>query len=153
MPDSASNLLTRVLAPSAIDDAVLEAIVLSCSVDGVAESEVRAVRALARELPSFAGSSDEAIEAHVARAFERVEREGLEPRLLAVAEAARDEETRRRMFCAAAVVQYADGEVTNEENEFLLDLADALGLNEVIVRSIVSDIERELGVSSTRSSR
>ena len=45
------------------------------------------------------------------------------------------------------IVQYADGRVTNEENEFLLDLADALGLDENRVRAIVSEIEKQLGLA------
>ncbi|MCA9587991.1 MAG: TerB family tellurite resistance protein [Myxococcales bacterium] len=150
MVDSASSLLTRVLAPTAIDAAVLEAVVLSCCADGVVESEIRAVHDMARQLPSFASMDDAALKEQVEGAFERIAREGLEKRLLAVTAAASDDETRRKMFLAAAIVQYADGEVTNEENEFLLDLADALGLSEKIVRGIVEEIERELGIKSTR---
>jgi hypothetical protein len=43
-------------------------------------------------------------------------------------------------------VQYADGQVTNAENEFLLDLADVLGLDDAKVNEIIADIEIELGI-------
>jgi hypothetical protein len=36
--------------------------------------------------------------------------------------------------------------VTSSENEFLLDLADVLGLDETKVNAVIADIERELGI-------
>lgn len=145
--EKAAELLAKVLPASSIDDAVLDAIALSVCADGVTQEELEALTRMARELPSLEGRSDADVEASVRAAFERIHRDGLEGRLRALGEADLDADARRRVFCAATIVQYADGHVTNEENEFLLDLADVLGLDEVKVREIVAEIERELGVT------
>ena len=102
---------------------------------------------MARELPSSKDLSEADLDARIAASFARIHDDGLEVRLRKIAETALDDATRRRMFAAAAIVQYADGKVTNEENEFLLDFADVLGLTEARVREIVDEIERELGVA------
>jgi tellurite resistance protein len=142
--ENAAGILSRVLPASAIDDAVLDAIVLSACADGMSKSELDALASMAKELPSLAGQDEAAVSGRIRESFERVERDGLEGRLKALAETPMDDETRRRIFCAAAIIQYADGHVTNEENEFLLDLADVLGLDEPTVRDVVADIERGL---------
>lgn len=142
--ENAAGIISRVMPASAIDDTVLDALVLSACADGMSKTELKALEQMARELPSLEGKDHAAVTDRIRLAFERVERDGLEGRLKALADAAMDDETRRRIFCAAAIIQYADGQVTNEENEFLLDLADVLGLDEHAVREIVADIERHL---------
>lgn len=132
-------------ASGAIDDAVLDAIALSACADGVTNDELVVILRMARELPSLKGRPPAEIDARVRASFDRLTEDGLEGRLERLGKATFDEATRRKIFCAAAVVQYADGQVTNEENEFLLDLADVLGLDEARVRDIVEEIERELG--------
>lgn len=129
----------------AIDDAVLDAIALSACADGVTGDELVVLIRMARELPTLRGKPAEVVDARVKASFDRVDADGLEGRLKKLGEAPMDDDTRRRIFCAAAIVQYADGHVTNEENEFLLDLADVLGLDETRVRDIIAEIENELG--------
>jgi len=128
-----------------LDDAVLDAIALSACADGVSKEELVAIRNMARELPSSHDLSESELDSRIEASFARIHDDGVEERLKKVAETAIDDETRKRMFTAAAIVQYADGKVTNEENEFLLDFADVLGLTESRVREIVDEIERELG--------
>ena len=142
----AADLLSKVLEGTPIDDAVLDAIALSACADGVTNVELVAILRIARELPSLRDREPAEIDARVHAAFDRLTVDGLEGRLKALGDAALDEQTRRRMFTAAAVVQYADGQVTNAENEFLLDLADALSLDETTVAGIIADIERELDI-------
>jgi tellurite resistance protein len=144
--ENAGQLLAKLLPDQGIDDAVLDAIALSAAADGVSREEIDAIKKMTRELPSSKGLSEEEIAARVDASFARLDRDGLQERLRAIGDAAMDDETRRRMFSAAVIVQYADGRVTNEENEFLLDFADVLGLTETKVREIVADVERELGV-------
>lgn len=136
-----------------LDDAVLDAIALSACADGVSKEELAAIRKMARELPSSRDLSEQDVDSRIEASFARIHDDGLEERLRKIAETAIDDDTRRRMFTAAAIVQYADGKVTNEENEFLLDFADVLGLTEARVREIIDEIERELGVSSSRRGR
>ncbi len=142
----AADLLSKVLEGAPIDDAVLDAIALSACADGVTNVELVAILRIARELPSLRDREPAEIDARVHAAFDRLTADGLEGRLKALGDAALDEQTRRRMFTAAAVVQYADGQVTNAENEFLLDLADVLGLDDAKVNGIIAEIETELGI-------
>lgn len=145
MPDTA-DLIAKVLGASPVDDAVLDAIALSACADGIANVEVVAIVKIARELPSLAGASPEDIDTRVRAAFERLKADGLEGRLQALGTMGLDADARRRVFAAAAVVQYADGLVTSSENEFLLDLADVLGLDDAKVSAILEDIERALEI-------
>lgn len=143
MPDAA-ELIAKVLSDTPIDDAILDAIALSACADGVSNVELVAILRIARELPSLRDKPPAEIDARVHAAFDRLTTDGLEARLAALGKAGHDEPTRRHMFCAAAVVQYADGEVTSQENEFLLDLADVLGLDDATVEKIVAEIEAHL---------
>lgn len=145
MPE-AHELVAKVLADAPIDDTILDAIALSACADGVTNVELVAILRIARELPSLRDSAPAEIDARVHAAFDRLTADGLEGRLQALGKTEMDDETRRRVFSAAVVVQYADGHVTNAENEFLLDLADVLGLDDAHVTAIVADIERELEI-------
>ncbi len=142
----AADLIAKVLEGTPIDDAILDAIALSACADGVTNVELVAILRIARELPSLKDRPPAEIDARVQAAFDRLSADGLDARLQALGKASLDEATRRNMFTAAAVVQYADGQVTNAENEFLLDLADVLGLDDTKVNEIIADIEIELGI-------
>lgn len=160
MPDAA-GLIAKVLsdadAPSTLgagdDDAILDAIALSACADGVTNVELVAILRIARQLPTLHNRPPSEIDERVHAAFDRLAADGLEARLEALGKTDLDDATRRRMFCAAAVVQYADGQVTSSENEFLLDLADVLGLDDPTVRKIVTDIETELGIERQADSQ
>jgi tellurite resistance protein len=151
MPDAA-GLIAKVLSDSpntqgeGDDDAILDAIALSACADGVTNVELVAILRIARELPTMRDRPPAEIDERVHAAFDRLTADGLEGRLQALGKTEMDDATRQRMFCAAAVVQYADGQVTSSENEFLLDLADVLQLDDTTVRKIVADIELELGI-------
>ena len=131
-------------AATAADDAVIDAIALSACADGVTSDELVVLIRMAHELPTLRGQPAEAVDARVRASFDRIQEDGLEGRLEKLADATLDDDLRRRIFCAAAIVQYTDGHVTNEENELLLDLADVLGLDETRVRAIVDEIEQGL---------
>jgi tellurite resistance protein len=148
--ENTADLITRVLAPDAIDDAVLDAIVLSACADGMSKSELEALEQMAKELPSLAGKDEGLILDRIRASFERVEKEGLEGRLKSLAHESMDALARRRIFTAATIIQYADGHVTNEENEFLLDLADVLKLDAAIVKDVVDEIERSVGIKRSK---
>jgi prepilin-type processing-associated H-X9-DG protein len=128
----------------AADDAVLDAMVLSACADGMVRVELEALARMAKELPSLAGADEATITDRIRQSFERVEKDGTANRLQAIGAEGGDEAARRRIFSAAATIQFADGHVSKEENEFLRDLAQVLRLDEITARRIVGDIEREL---------
>lgn len=142
--ENAAQLLAKVLPAAGIDDAVLDAIVLSSCADGIQKGELGTVAELAAALPSLRDSSKADVDARVRTAFERIEASGLEETLRALGEKVKGDDARKQVFTAAVIVQYADGHLTNEENAFLLDLADVLGLDETHVRKIRSEIESAL---------
>ena len=144
MPDAA-DLIAKVLSDAPMDDAILDAIALSACADGVTNDELVAILRIARQLPTLRDLPPPEVDARVHASFGRLESAGFKGRLEALAKEKLDDATRRRMFCAAAIVQYADGHVSSQENEFLLDLADALGLDDARVAALVAEIERELG--------
>ena len=69
----------------------------------VTNVELVAILRIARELPSLRDREPAEIDARVHAAFDRLTADGLEGRLKALGDAALDEQTRRRMFTAAAV--------------------------------------------------
>jgi tellurite resistance protein len=149
--ENTADLITRVLSPDAIDDAVLDAIVLSACADGMSKTELEALEEMAKQLPSLAGKDEGAVLDRIRASFERVEKEGLEGRLKTLAHESMDTSARRRVFTAATIIQYADGQVTNEENEFLLDLADVLKLDASVVKDVVDEIERSVGITRKKT--
>jgi tellurite resistance protein len=141
-----NELLAKVLLETTEDDAILDVIALSTCADGVVQkSEVEALTRMARELPSLRGLTKDELDDRVRASFARLEAAGLEGRLKELGEAAKTDDLKRRLFSAAAIVQHADGHLANEENAFLLDLADVLGLDDATVRAIVDEIDGELG--------
>ncbi len=126
------------------DETILEVLALSACADGVNRDELDAIAALAKELPSFTALDAAAVKEKVEAAFGRLDEAGLEESLKAIAARATDAAAKRRVFYAAAIVQHADGRVSNQENELLLDLADALGLDDDTSRDIANEIAKAL---------
>lgn len=143
--ENAAGLLAKLLPADGPDEAVLDAIVLSSCADGLSKGELGTVTRLAGAIHSLRASSKEAVEVRVRAAFERIEAAGLEEALRALGDKIEGDDAKKHVFTAAVIVQFADGHLTNEENEFLLDLADVLGLDETHVRMITSEIEAALG--------
>ena len=142
--ENAADLLARALPSAGLDEAVLDAIVLSSCADGLAKGELTTVTQLAAALPSLRDSGNDVVDERVRAAFERIEATGLEEALGALGDKVKGNDAKRQVFTAAVIVQLADGHLTNEENAFLLDLADVLGLDETNVRRIRSEIESVL---------
>lgn len=144
-----SKSLVASLPPGGVDDeTVLEVMALSACADGVNRDELDAIATLAKELPSFQGLDASAVKEKVEAAFSRLDEAGLEPSLKAIAARATDAAAKKRIFYAAAIVQHADGRLSNQENELLLDLADALGLDDDTSHAIANEIAKALDEDS-----
>ena len=79
--EQAADLITRLLHLSpeqAMDDAVIDAIVLSACADGMSNAELEALTRMAKELPSLQGKDEAAVSDRIRESFERVERDGLD---------------------------------------------------------------------------
>jgi tellurite resistance protein len=140
----AGEALAKVLPAAAIDDAVLDTIVIAACADGVSKEELLAIGRMARELPSLKRLTDQEVATRLEASYERIHADGLEGRLKAIAASPLDEKAKREIYAAAAVMQYADGKVSAQENAFLEDLASALGLDAGAVAELLRDVERAL---------
>ncbi len=69
--ENAADLISRVLPASAIDDVVIDAIVLSACADGMSKEELEALEKMVRELPSLAGQDHKAVTDRIHASFER----------------------------------------------------------------------------------
>ena len=136
------------MPPGPDDDTVLEVMALSACADGVNREELDAIATLAKELPSYRALDAATLKARVEDAFAWLDETGLEASLLAIAGRAKDDAAKKRVFYAGAIVQHADGRLSNQENEFLLDLADALGLDDETSRAIAAEIANALSEDS-----
>lgn len=156
--ENAVDLLARAPPSAGLDDAVLDAIVLSSCADGLAKGELDTVTQLAAALPSFARCAIRAETSWASASDRRSKgstRWASKTRSARLGEKVEGVDAKKQVFTAAVVVQIADGHLTNEENALLLDLADVLGLDETSVRKIRSEMESVLGapksVTSERS--
>lgn len=144
MMENASGALAKVLPAAAIDDAVLDTIVIAACADGITKDELDAIGRMARELPSLKRLTEREVTTRLEASYERIHQDGLQGRLDAIARAPMDDAAKRQIYQAAAVMQYADGKVTPQENAFLEDLAKALGLSASAVIELLDEVEEAL---------
>jgi tellurite resistance protein len=140
----AAGALAKVLPAAAIDDAVLDTIVIAACADGVTKDELDAIGRMARELPSLKRLTEQEVTTRLEGSYQRIHTDGLEGRLKAIASSPLDQGAKRQIFQAAAVMQYADGKVSAQENAFLEDLASALALDASTVIELLDEVEEAL---------
>lgn len=124
MADPETEMLLHEYGP------LCEVMFLAMSADGrVEQAERDVIRGALRELddrirtPHFG--------AMLRRAEQRLEVEGQSTRLRAVAKELADDPVRGEVsYVLASAIVYADDDVTMEENSFLNDLAEALGIDD-----------------------
>ncbi len=126
----------------ALFDATFEAMFIMLCADGVAGDEEKEVlRGAMRELTAGVVRSAQ-IEQLAVGAAERIQKEGMEARLKAAAEALKGETlAAEAAFVLAAVMAFADEEVADEENEVLNDFADLLGLEDERANALLDELQ------------
>lgn len=126
----------------ALFDATFEAMFIMLCADGVAGDEEKEVlRGAMRELTAGVARSQQ-IEQMAVDAARRIQEEGVEARLTAVARVlAPSTVGAEAAFVLAAVMAFADEEVADEENELLNDFADLLGLDEERSNELLDALE------------
>ena len=139
------NELLHDLSPDADDlrtRAVIDTICLSLASDGyiTEEEQEAAVAILTRDLEITAQEAQDL----ATRAFSRIQTNGLEASMASIAEAIVSPGDRRALLEAAAVVQYVDDTITPEEDDFLYQFADCLGIEHDEVDAIVDRVEADL---------
>jgi tellurite resistance protein len=119
--------------------------VLSAMSDGdLADEEIVAIANLAREIPQFARMGDEQLETLLTSSLERIEKLGdFDAALADIARRAQgaNEEQRTLAFTFALAVQYADDEVSEEEDALLEHLREALALSPEQAQGLIDAFE------------
>lgn len=142
--ENVSHALAKLLPAKELDDAVLDTIVIAACADGLTKDEIVAIGQMARELPSFERLAEAEVAARLEASYERIHRDGLKGRLDTIARAPMNDAAKRQIYQAAAIMQYADGKVSPQENAFLEDLASALGLDASTVIELLDEVEAAL---------
>ena len=122
--------------------ALCEAMYLMMSADGrVLGSEREVVRGALRELDERVRSAH--VESMLDEAAKRLAADGPARRVAEVARALSDDPVRAEIaFVLAAAVAFADGEIADEENAMLNDLAFALGIDEAQANELLDGLDR-----------
>lgn len=133
------------LAARGPDHMMVSAICLSMCADGeVSDVELLRAREILSDLPGLKGESAEAIEEHMVRAFAAIRADGMDTCMANVARTLKDPKQREEAFTLAALVQYVDHDIDEQENEFLAAFRDVLELPAERADEIVADVEAHL---------
>ena len=129
-----------------------EAMYLMMSADGtVSEPERDVLRGALRNLSGDALRSVE-IDALVGGAAARVEAEGRDARMKAVASELDGDRGRAEVaFVLAAAIAFADNAIADGENETLDALADLLAIDESRAETLLDEVEADLAAESQRA--
>jgi DnaJ-domain-containing protein 1 len=129
-----------------------EAMYLMMAADGEVSGEERDV--LKGALRNLSGSSLRTadIEALLAQAVGKVEAEGRDARLRAVAAVLSEDRAKAEVaFVLAAAIAFADNAIADDENETLSSLAEAIGIDESRAEALLDEVERDLAAESRES--
>ncbi len=140
------NILKRITdtAGRSPEQALVNAMCLSIAADGeVTDEELEQALGLAIDLPGLAGKSQDDALAYVARAFDQLKTDGMDTCMLNVAKML-DAGERVHAFRLAAAVQYIDGQITSQENEFLAAFRDVLEIDPDEADEIIADLGKDL---------
>jgi uncharacterized tellurite resistance protein B-like protein len=126
-----------------------EAMYLMMSADGdVSADEREVLRGALRNLSADVLRTSD-IDALLDGARARVEGEGRDARLTAVASELSEDRARAEVtFVLAAAIAFADNAIAHGENETLDALADLLGIDEARAESLFDDVERDLAAET-----
>jgi uncharacterized membrane protein YebE (DUF533 family) len=113
-------------------DALVETMVIATCIDGIlSPGESEALAALILDTPGFGSLDNKALARVVEHVASNIANEGLDARVKAIAKALADnEKLREEAFMLATLFVHWDGEVGEEEQEYLNSLQDALKIND-----------------------
>ena len=127
------------------DQALVNAMCLSVAADGeVTNEELEQALGMAMDLPGLKGKPQGEVEKYVERAFQQLKADGMERCMVNVAKTLATPEEREHAFTLAAAVQYIDGGISEQENEFLAAFRDYLDIDPDRADAILADIEKHL---------
>jgi tellurite resistance protein len=113
-------------------DALVETMVIATCIDGIlSPGESEALAALILDTPGFESLDNKALARVVERVASNIASDGLDARVKSIAKALEDDEPlREQAFMLATLFVHWDGEVGEEEQEYLNSLQDALRIND-----------------------
>src|SRR5688500_226238 len=109
-----------------------------CSDGEVTDEEVDHALSIAMELPGVRGHGQEEVEGLLEEAFQALQQHGLDVCMVEVARALPDPQTREEAFALAALIQYADGKITEGEDDFLAAFRDVLEIESARADAILA---------------
>ena len=112
-------------------DALVETMVIATCIDGIlSPGESEALAALILDTPGFETLDNKALARVVERVASNIANDGLDARVKTIAKAlAGNEKLREEAFMLATLFVHWDGEVGEEEQEYLNALQDALSIS------------------------
>lgn len=112
-------------------DALVETMVIATCIDGIlSPGESEALAALILSTPGFETLDNKALGRVVERVASNISSDGLDARVAAIAKAlGNNEKIREEAFMLATLFVHWDGEVGQEEQEYLNALQDALSID------------------------
>ncbi|MBI5533643.1 MAG: tellurite resistance TerB family protein [Deltaproteobacteria bacterium] len=132
--------------PTASDKALLDTLCLAAAVDGDASRlELGYALEIALDLPGFQKVSKKRLEKMLEEALEGVRAcADTSASIQKVATRIESPEEREQAYTLAAVMEYVDGKVSDDETRFLSSFRAALGISQERGRQILAEVEREL---------
>lgn len=138
------NRLTDLQGRTA-DQALVNAMCLSIAADGeVSSEELEQALGMAMDLPGLKGKPQPEVEKYVERAFHLLKADGMDTSMLNVAKTLTASDEREHAFSLAAAVQYIDGQISDQENDFLAAFRDVLEIDPDRADALIAEIERHL---------
>ncbi len=137
--DAYLNVLERDIGP------LCEAMFLMMNADGdVATAEREVLRGAVRNL-SHDSVRTAQIDKLLERAKERVERDGMQARLQAVASELKEDPARAEVaFVLAAAIAFADNLIADAENETLTTLAELLEISDERANALLDQLDEDM---------
>jgi tellurite resistance protein len=132
--------------PTASDKALLDTLCLAASADGdVSRLELGYALEIALDLPGFQKVGKKRLETMLAEALEEVRAAAdTTASIEKVAGRIDSDEEREQAYTLAAVMEYVDGKISDEESRFLSAFREALLIAPERGKQILAEVEREL---------
>ena len=125
--------------------AFMHAICLAATADGnLSEVEKKSLVENVMSMPGAKGKPKAKIEKRLKRCLKNIKKNGFDEVMAQVVDALTNDEDRLKAFAMAASVQFSDGELSPEEDDFIFQFGTQLGLSSQDTQSVLADLQGNL---------